>query len=251
MDKKKMIIIVIALLLIVGSFIAIKVALDFNKEAKLRDEIKKISTIFTTEESKNKLTEILDRRVISKGQYALVEDSIKLYYKDLYNNLSNLNFLLDDDNFTDYLSSRNLSNDGPNFIKSRDNLANTRVQIDENYKLFTNLLDDDPTRSSYLEGKNIDIYYRNFYLELTTLVVNADFRSTLKSDYDQVISKISIYNEIFDFLFSNKGHWAISNDKIAFDDTVLYDEYIHITEKLNGEISEKKDSNKVEEVSES
>ncbi len=251
MNKKKIIIIVLAILLIIGSFIAIKIVLDFNKEAKLREEIKEISAIFTKMEDKNKLTEILDRRVVNNGQYAIVEDAIKLYYKDLYNNLSNLEFLLDDDNFTDYLSSKNLSNDGANFNKSRENLANSRVQIDEYYKLFTNLLDDDPTRAAYLEGKNIDIYYRNFYLELTTLVVNEDFRNTLKSDYERVINRISIYNEIFDFLLSNKGHWAISNDKIAFDDTVLYDDYIRITEKLNDKNVETTGNMDEEEVSES
>lgn len=50
------------------------------------------------------------------------------------------------------------------------------------------------------------------------------------------------------FLAANKGHWEIQNEAIAFDDPVIYDEYINITNKLN---SSKESEPEVKEVSES
>lgn len=236
MKKKKTIIIFIIIAIIIA-FITTKLISDFTKETKIKDEIKEISKVFKVVNiDDDEVNEILNRRIIKSGPYKDVEDSIKKYYQNVYSNLKNLTFLLDDDNFSIYLSGDNLKEDKPNFTKSKDNLLNTKAQIDEYYNLLTDELDNKQTKIEYILDKDVSPYYQEFYLELTSLAISNDFNNELSEAYENTITKIDIYNEALDFLITNKGHWSIKDDVIIFDDTVLYEEYINITKKL--EVSE-------------
>lgn len=235
MNKKTIIIIIIAILVIIGLGVTIKLGSDYKKEAKIRSEVNSISHFFQDNTELSSLNEIVDRRIISGGQYERIEDVTKVYYKDLYNSLSNLKFLLDEDNFINYLSAKNIKDDGPKFLKSHDNLKNSKAQIEEQYTLFNNLLNDDFTRSKYLDGRNIDIYYRNFYLELTTLVVSAEDQEAVKKEYESALKKIEIYNQAFDFLAAHESSWTINNEVIAIEDAGLREEYNNIIKQLNTE----------------
>ncbi len=249
MSKKYIVITIIVLMLIIGSSITFKIALDFNKETKIKNEISEITKYLEINEDNN-LAVILDRRIITKGPYSEVEKSIKLYYKNLYSSLDNLNFLLDEDNFTNYLSSKNLNEDKPSFIKSKNNLQNSKAQMEENYNRFIDTLTNNSTKITFLTDKDLKRYYRDFYLELTSFSVKDEFSEKIESSYKETLNKIEIYNEIFDFLAANKGHWEIQNDAIVFDDTIIYEEYVNITEKINSNtIIEDEENDK--EVSES
>lgn len=232
MNKKKIIIISIAIILILALGIITKVAIDFNKESKIRNEIKEIEKVFFSSDNTS-INEILDRRIIKKGPYATVEESIKAYYKNLYSTKENIFFLLDDDNFSNYLSSKNLNDDKPLYVKSRSNLKNTKAQLDENYQKYLSDINETSNKLSYLTEKDLKSYYSNFYIELTENVITSESKEVLEKEYNKAINRINIYNEVYDFLSANKGHWAIKNDRLEFDDTLLYEEYINITDKLS------------------
>lgn len=238
MKKKTTIIIVIAIFVVLALGIVIKIGLDYRKEDKIRKEVKEISLVFETKNDSSSLNEILDRRIINGGQYETIEDAIKTYYKTLYNSLNNLEFLLDDDNFINYLSAKNMKEDGPKFLKSREMLRNSKAQIEEHYVTYKNMLEDDFTKQEFLEEKKVDIYYRNFFLELTTLGLNAQVREEKKNDYERVIHNIDVYIEIFDFLAAHENMWSVKNEVITFTETGLYEEYVNLTKKLNQEVKE-------------
>lgn len=234
MNKKHYIISFVIILTIIGLTITTKVVYDLNKETKIRNEIKEINSAFKTANlDDNHINEILNHRIIKKGHYKEVEDSIKLYYKDVYSDLKNLTFLLDDDNFTNYLTGKNLKEDSPSFIKSKDNLQNSKAQIGEYYQKLTNELTDDNIKLSYTTKYNFDTYYRNLYLELTKIVLDDNFKTNIDNQYNNTINKISTFDEALNFLIANRGHWAIKKEVIMFDETTLYEEYIKITDKLN------------------
>jgi len=234
MKNKKLLILLIIILVIIGLFVSIKVGIDLSRESKIKNEIKELTKgISISNIDDENIDNILNRRVIKKGRYAKVEDSIKEYYQTLYSDLKNYTFLIDEDNFTNYLSGTNLNEDKPSFIKSKDNLNNSKAQIDEYYEKLITELTDEQTILSYVNNKNLDNYYRNFYLELSTLAVSDDLQTNIENTYNNTINKIDVYNEALDFLVANKGHWAVKNEVIIFDDTLLYDEYVKITDKLN------------------
>lgn len=235
--KKILTIIIISLIVIAVAAITIKLVGDLNKETTLKNEVKEISKFMNINQNENdEINEILTRREITKGKYKNIENDIKQYYQVIYSDLQNFSFLIDNDNFNIYLSSENLNEDKPSFIKSKDNLQNTKAQIDEYYNKLTKELNDESIKLSFITEDRLDSYYRNFYLELTSLAISDNLKKELDTAYEEVLSKIEIYNEALDFLVANKGHWAIKNNVIIFDDTILYERYLEITNKL--EVSE-------------
>jgi len=238
MKKKTIIIIILSILAIILVSVTVKLALDYKKEDKIRNEVKEITQAIESQNSNDSFNKIINRRLIKGGQYEKVEDLIKLYYRDVYNNLSNLNFLLDEDNFISYLTVKNLKEDAPKFLKSRDNLNNSKAQIEEHYDSLMKLLDDDYTKAQYLEDKNIDIYYRNFYLELTNAKIKDEIKNEIKKEYMKALENIKIYNEAFDFLAVHESNWTIKNETIAIENPVLNEEYNNIIKKLDNEKKE-------------
>lgn len=235
--KKILTIIIISLIVIAVAAITIKLVGDLNKETTLKNEVKEISKFMNINQNENdEINEILTRREITKGKYKNIENDIKQYYQVIYSDLQNFSFLIDNDNFNIYLSSENLNEDKPSFIKSKDNLQNTKAQIDEYYNKLIKELNDESIKLSFITEARLDSYYRNFYLELTSLAISENLKKELDTAYEEVLSKIEIYNEALDFLVANKGHWAIKNNVIIFDDTILYEGYLEITNKL--EVSE-------------
>lgn len=238
MKKKYIVMLGITILLIIGIFTIIKVSVDLNRENKVKNEVKEIIRILKSDSiDKTELTEILDRRVVTKGDYNKVESSIKSYYKDLYADISNLAFLLNQDNFSNYLTSSNLKEDRPSFIKSKDNLQNSKAQINEVYTELTTQLTDKTTIMTYIADKDLKSYYKEFYYSLVYDYIEENWQEELSNKKDNTLKIIDIYNEALEFLIANKGHWDISKEVIMFDETTLYEEYLAITNKLK-EVSE-------------
>ncbi len=239
MSKKKVIILISLLAIIAIIFLVIKITTDFKKEAQIREEIKEVTKLFGTANIDNEdANAMLERRVITKGDYSKVEDSIKLYYKDLYSNLKNLTFLLDEENEYNYLSVDNLKPDSDTLLKSKDTINNTKAQIDEYYNIFIKSLTIEDTKLSYINNKDLSNYYIKFYLELTNEVNDEELKENLLAKYNKINTRLDIYNEALTFLETNVKHWEIKKDNISFDSTEIYDEYIEITSKLNEGVTE-------------
>ena len=239
MKNKKLLVGIIVILVLVTIGVTIKISIDFKKEAKIRDEIKEVTKVFGTANIDNEdVNAALERRVITRGDYSKVEDSIKLYYKDLYSNLKNLNFLLDEENEYNYLAVSNLKPNSDALLKSKDLINNTKAQIEEYYNLFINYLTVEDTKLSYVTSKDLSNYYIKFYLELTNEVNDETLKENLLAKYNKANNRLDVYNEALTFLETNVKHWEIKKDTISFDSTEIYDEYIEITSKLNEGVTE-------------
>lgn len=234
MEKKRIIFTCIILVLIVACFILAKVFNDLKKETRIKNEIKEIVSVLGTENiDDDDVNAILDRRIFSKGNYHIVEDSIKNYYRDLYNYQKNIAFLMDEDNFSTYLLPKNIQEDGPSFTKSISNLQTNKSQLIDKYNEFNKQITYDSVQISYIFDKDIDSYYKNLYLEFIKEYTPSTLADDVKAKYDKTIEKIDLYNDAFAFLTANASHWKVTDDVLTFDDTTLYDSYKAITEKIS------------------
>lgn len=234
MKKSRIILTIIILVLILASFVLAKVFSDLKKETQIKNEIKEVVRVLGTENiDDDDVNFILERRIFKKGNYYYVEDAIKNYYKDLYNYQKNITFLMDDDNFVTYLSSKNISEDGPTFTKSISNLQTTKSQLTDKYTEFENQIKSEPIQISYIYNKDVDSYYKKLYLEFISEYTPSSLASDIKDKYEETLKKIDLYNEAFAFLTANEAHWRITDDVITFDDTTLYEGYKAITDKID------------------
>ena len=233
MKKRRIVFTLIISALILASFLVSGLIRDLKKEKVIRNDIKEISKVFGTENiDDDDVNAVLDRRVIKKGEYAKVEDSIKQYYKDLYDDLKNLLFLLEEDNYNYFLSSKNIVDDGPSFIKTKNKIQNMKAQLAECYQTFNSQMDNESIKISYVIDKDLTRYYKNFYMDLTNDILDSETKNNIEKKYKDVLYKIEVYNEALDFLIATRGHWQVKNDVIAFEKTEDFDLYKEIINKL-------------------
>ncbi len=231
--KNKKIIPILSIIAILGIIIAIKVISDFRKETKINNEVEEIILLLQENElNEDKTNEILNRTIIKKGKYNKVEQGIKTYYKEIYNNLNNYNFLVSDDNFSYYLTSSNIKSDRPTFVKSKNNLITAKVQITDNYNKLITSLTSDKLKQNIINKEEYKLYYKELFLNLTNKISTEEFINIQKKKYDNSISKINIYDDIFNFLITNKGLWQIQKEEIVFEDITLYEEYLSKIKEL-------------------
>jgi hypothetical protein len=233
MKKKNTIILVTIILFLVGILITIKIVSDFNKEKKINQEIKEIIKYYEKSSYNDEnLKKILDRKIIEKGPYSEVEKSIKQYYKDLTQELSNLDFLLSKDNFSSYITTKNITEDRPTFIKSKERLENTKNQINSVHLQIDKLLNDKYEVMSYIANKEVKKYYKDYYFSLVKNYLTSSFSKNITSKKDMILNNIDIYEEIFDYLISTKGNWKIEDNTITFKNIINQDEYNNILKKI-------------------
>ena len=235
MKKKWTIIIIIILIIsIITLFMSTKLGNDLKKENTIKNEVKEITKVFSTENiDDDDVNEILNRRLIKKGEYAKVEDSIKCYYQDLYSSIKNLSFLISSSNYSSYLTEGNLKDDAPSFDKSKTNLANYKAQLDEIYNSYYENYSNEDKILSYIKDKKAGNYYVQCYLDVIEANKNEDLATEFEKKYNDNVNKVDIYNQIFDLLIKNKKHWAIVNGSITFDDPKLLDKYLELYNQLD------------------
>jgi len=233
MKKSRVIFTIIVIMLILACFVLAKVFNDLKKETQIKQEIKEVVRVLGTENiDDDDVNAILERRIFNKGNYYIVENSIKNYYKDLYNYQKNITFLMDEDNFVNYLLPKNIQEDGPMFTKSISNLQTNKSQLNDKYNEFNKQLTDEATKISYIFDQDVDSYYKSLFLEFIDEYTPSTLGDDIKDKYDNTLKKIDLYNEAFAFLTANESHWKVIGDVLTFDDTTYYENYKIITDKI-------------------
>lgn len=233
MKKKHLVKTLLIISIIIAVFIAIDISLDFYKENKIRKEVVEIINYLNNENYKSTdIDTILNRHLIKKGPYHNVENCIKKYYKDFINEKQNIDFLISDDNYINYLSGENLKEDNLSFIHSKENLNNTKLQIKDTYKKMKNKVNDQKEKLTYIGNQKIKSYYKNFYLTLIDDYIDKEYLKKIEIKKDIALKNIDVYLEIFDYLNANRSNWKIRNNALEFNDTIYSEEYNNLLSKL-------------------
>ena len=233
MKIKKKTIVLISIIAILLLSIIVKLSTDFYKETKLKEEIKEIVRLINTNpENNEKIDELLNRTVIKKGKYNIVETSLKKYYKELYSDYSNLLFIIDDENFTNYLSETSLRENRPSFINTKNNIENTYNQIDALYTEVENEVKEISIKLPYISEYNLNTYYKELYLSLIDDNLGAEFINNLEKEKNKAKDKLAIYEEAIQYLSTYNNEWSIKNGVIEFKDMSYRTEYETIMNKL-------------------
>lgn len=233
MKIKKKTIVLISIIAILLLSIIVKLSTDFYKENKLKEEIKEIVRLINTNpENNEKIDELLNRTVIKKGKYNIVETSLKKYYKELYSDYSNLLFIIDDENFTNYLSETSLRENRPSFINTKNNIENTYNQIDALYTEVENEVKEISIKLPYISEYNLSTYYKELYLSLIDDNLGAEFINNLEKEKNKAKDKLAIYEEAIQYLSTYSNEWSIKNGVIEFKDMSYKTEYETIMNKL-------------------
>ena len=204
--KKKILIIVGSIILAFAILIGYFVVQDFKQEDLLKEGLDSISEI-AYDYSKHDEIEKMLNRTVTKDDYKKVEKAYKKYITDIYNNIIDINNVINDEELTKVLTVENYKNDGPSFIITK----------------------------SYLNKamKDLDSYYVDFYKnEIVGDIETEKNNTTVKESIESIISLLNASYNVIDYLSNNKASWTIENDTILFDTEKDLNEYNELLAKV-------------------
>lgn len=224
----------------VGAFVALVVILltvlivkDLNQEEKLRQELNEIDSLINFSNFDYDTVNERLGKTISNGDYLVVEKAAKKYLKDTIDIILEIADIMEDETLTSILTAQNYLEDGPNFINSKIYIKNTKEQL-ENYKTKVLKQFDNETVLSYIENKNLDSYYVDFYKSLSfssEAEINNN-KQDMEESIDSIINMLNVYDEIINFLITNKNDWVVEDGYIIFENEQLSEEYSNLLLKL-------------------
>lgn len=242
--KKRFIItlvVVIALVLIVG-IIAIGLYNDFKQEGELISECKEIMDLSNAENlDTEKINEMLTRR-ISAEEYLQVEDALKEYLTARFQNVTRITEILNNEKLENILTIDNYKNDGPEFATTKEYIENTKQELQDLKKRYEELFTEE-TVMSYINNKNLDSYYVDFYKQ--ELIGNPEDSkdNIVEHEIDGIITILNSYNSVIDFLITNKNSWKIEGENIVFANQESSEKFLELIndmlENIPGTLIEK------------
>mgnify|MGYP003375127247 CR=1 FL=1 len=233
--KKKVIIIVavvIAVLAIIIGGFAYFMASDLKQEEKLATEMTELNELLNKEEfDKNLIKERLDR-IVTKGDYALVEKACKQYLSDVFNVSQKIADTLSNDSISKLLSIENYKTDGPEFNNTKKYIAETKQTLAELKDNYYELLTEEKVMS-YINDKGLNSYYTDLYnKEVIGDLENERNDKTVDEAMNGIITLLDSVEKIIDFLIENKNAWQVDGESLAFTSDSALNKYNELLEML-------------------
>ena len=231
--KKKIFITIGVIVAIIIAIIAYMVVSDMIQEKKLNEEFSYVDGLVENEERQTEEIKNALERIVTKGDYAKVETSYKKYLKDIYEDIENLTKILEDDEITNSLTAKNYQEDGPEFVKTKEYLSETKKSLEDGKNTYYELLTEDGAMK-YIKTMELDSYYEDIYKnEINGYISEEEHENkTVEESINDVISLLDTSEKIINFLSDNKDSWTIEDESIVFNTQKLSDEY----EKMADEI---------------
>ena len=229
--KKKIIIIVaiiiVAILAIMGYFIFS----DLKQEENLKTELSEISDLTNAETIDiDAINERLDR-IITTGDYAVVEDAFKTYLRENFDNILKITEILNDERITTLLTVENYKEDGKEFTESKNYIVTTRNELERCKAKYAEFLTEEKAMS-YINDNGLDSYYTDLYKQEFVGDIESSNDGVVESSIDEIIAILNTSEKILNLLSENQNDWEIEGENIVFSNDNLSNEYDELINSL-------------------
>ena len=230
--KKKVLIAIILIIVIIIGVIGYMVFSDMMQENKLKTELSELQQLVNTENiDMDAVNSRLDR-IVTNGDYAVVEDAFKSYLRDNFDNSIQIAEILNDEKITTLLTVENYENDGKDFTESKNYITTTITALEDCKNKYTEFFTEDKAMS-YINDKGLYSYYTDLYKnELMGDMDLASQDTTVQDSIDEVISILNTSEEVLNLLSKNQDAWEIEGENIVFNSENLSNEYDELINSL-------------------
>jgi len=229
MTTKKKVFLAIGLIfldiILVVAFFTIRDAVMFNN---LQKEVSALNKLDVTKDRYN-------RKLVTKGNYAIVESAIKEYLDNYAKLLQDTLSVVNDKKLVSILSYENYEKDGPDFVKSFEYLKQSKESFNSNIDILLSDLEEDNIKN-YINDKTDDGYFINLYRDL---MFNDDMIDSFSETKNLLTHSKAQMNNIYDtsievlnLLVNNKENWKLEDGEIKFLEEDIYNQYITLISKL-------------------
>ena len=230
MKKKVLIalaIIIVAIIAVIGCFLVF----DFIQEEKLKQELQEINELSNAETIDiNAIDEKLNN-IVTKGDYAIVEDACKTYLRDCFDNILQITDTLNDEQLVNLLTPENYVEDGKEFTKSKEYIKGTRTSLEICKQKYTEFLTEEKAMS-YINDKGLDEYYIDLYKQEFVGDMSEASDGEVESSIDEIVKILDISEKVLNLLSENPNSWEIQGENIVFNNESLSNEYNELINQL-------------------
>lgn len=214
---KKILIVLGVLVLLFVIFVGYVIYDSEKQEKALDNEINRILGL-------DILSDTIDMNIVTRDEYAVIEKTIKIYYRDYSSCYKAFMNELNNFDFESMFSASTFASDGPDFIKSKGSLSKLQKSVSDNLNKIVNM-----SSKEYIMGlikkKNLDSYYVDLY---KTYMFGDDvnsFDDEVSRDLEDIKKISDDFNKflddcykLYDFLSENRNYWEVDTDS----NTILF-----------------------------
>lgn len=230
--KKKILIILLIVIVIALIGVGYFVFTDMGQEEKLKTELSELDQLVNAENIN--MDEVNNRlnRIVTTGDYAVVEEAFKSYLKENFDNSIEIANILNNEKMTTLLTVENYQNDGKDFAESKEYITNAKVTLEDCKNKYTEFLTEEKAMS-YINDKGLDSYYIDLYKnEIVGDMSSASQDTTVQDSIDEVIEILNTSEEVLNLLSENQESWEIDGENIVFDSESLSNQYNELINSL-------------------
>lgn len=227
--KKKMIIIGIIIALAVVGIIGYMLTANLMQEITLRKEADTIGKLDITKDS-------IDMEVKTKGDYGIVEKTMKEYMNTYGTTCKELMDILQDDQMGEILTAENYKNDGKEFTKTKEYITKTKTDFNEKINRLIEMSSEEKMMDAIKEKQLEDSYIQLYKEIMLGNEIKQDLQEVVK-DLEQasktINNRLEVEEKIINLLVENKDKWNVNdNDEVEFETQKLVDEYNNLISSL-------------------
>ena len=230
--KKKILIVILIIIVIALIGVGYFVYTDLKQEEKLKTELTELSELSNAQDIDiNEINNRLDR-IVTKGDYAAVEEAFKTYLRENFDNSIQIANILNDEKITTLLTVENYQEDGKDFTNSKEYITTTKATLEDCKNKYTEFLTEEKAMS-YINEKGLDNYYTDLYKnEFIGDMSSAAQDTTVQDSIDEVITILNTSEEVLNLLSENQNSWEIDGENISFNNESLSNEYDSLINSL-------------------
>lgn len=229
--SKKILIIAIVVAILVGIVIGSIMFFKYHGEqlALLGNEVNTLANLEMNENT------TIDMEIKTEGSYAVIEKTMKDYINEVLQLAKQAETVYNTTELESLMTSENLIKDGPEFTKTKETIAQYKEKVEEYMNQFLVLVEENNILSA-IDDKEVNDYYKELYKQLMIDSETSENLNKTKNELEEAKTNLSnildTFNEMFEFLSSNKNSWTLSNGQIMFYSQAKLDEYKQIVNKL-------------------
>ena len=233
--RKSTIFIIIGIVILIALLLAL--GYPFVKDISDRKVLIKeaewaITIAGSTSSSDSQVKETFDR-TISDKKYHAVEKAIKVYAKELFDTLRNIEDIVSDDSLNGAIGHENIKKDGKQFIETKKALDDAKLKLEslkENYKkLATESYALSFAKSQGLDDKLIPLFINGTYNIISTKAELMEGNLEIVND---TLEFYSICKQILEHLSINYDKWYLNGDTLIFYDIDVQNTYVKLKDML-------------------
>ena len=230
--KKKILIIITIIIIVALGTIGYIVFTDIKQEEKLMTELNEISDLVNSENiNMDDVNQRLDR-IVTTGDYAIVEDSFKSYLRENFDNTMQIAEILNDEKIVNILTAQNYKEDGKDFVNTKEYIKTTREKLESCKTKYVEFFTEEKAMS-YINNKGLDSYYIDLYKEeFVGDIENTEDTKTVEDSINEIIEILNISEETINLLSDNKNSWEIQGENIVFSNDSVSEKYDELIKSL-------------------